>query len=271
MALLLLAALALPARATAAVTIGQLPPDPPAAMCTGAADYLQPSVTGGPLYVAREAGTITSWSTNSASAGATYTLKIFRRTSDPDAFQVVAHTTPHVLSAGTNTVPVDVQVESGDLIGFHVSGPANSCTFSLTDDTVLKAPFDLADGSSAPFTPVTDVRLNLAANLVPSNSFAFAGLTRDSHRGTATLTVEVPNPGTVGLTGRGLKKPQSKSVPVPGSLLFPIAARGKLKRRLAHKGRATLHVNATFSPPGGDPSTQTIAVTLRQRRPAPLP
>lgn len=266
---LLLVAFALPARATAAVIIGQLSPGPASPTCTGSADYLQPSVTGGTLYVARQAGTITSWSTNSASAGATYKLKVFRRTSDPDAFQVVAHADPHVLSAGTNTVPVNVQVESGDLIGLHTSGPASSCTFSQIGDTVLRAPTDLADGASTPFTPVTDVRLNLAANLVPSNSFSFAGLTRDRHRGSATLTVDVSNPGTVGLTGKGLKKPQSKSVAVPGQLLFPIAASGKLKRRLAHKGRATLSVNATFSPQGGDPSTQTIAVTLRQRRPPP--
>jgi hypothetical protein len=259
----------MPARATAAVTIGQLSAGPPPPSCMGGADYLQPSVTGGTLYVARQAGTITSWSTNSANAGATYKLKIFRRTSDPDAFQTVAHADPHVLSAGINTVPVNVQVESGDLIGFHVSGPANSCTFSLTGDTVLKSSFDLADGASAPFTPVTDARLNLTANLVPSNAFTFAGLTRDRHLGSATLTVNISNPGTVGVTGRGLRKPQSKNAAVPGSLVFPISAVGKLKRRLARKGRATLRVNATFSPLGGDPSTQTIAVALRQRRPAP--
>ncbi len=266
---LALAALALPARAAAAVTIGQVPSAPPPATCNGGFDYLETSVTGGTLYVARQAGTITSWSTNAASAGATYTLKIYRRTADPDAFQVIAHAAPDTLGAGLNSVSVNLPVLSGDLIGFRETGPVNSCTFPLTGDTVLRTSTDVADGAFTTFGSVSDVRLNLAANLVPSNSFTFAGLTRNRSRGTATLTVDASNPGVVGLTGRGLKKPQSKSLAVPGSLVFPIEASGKLRHRLGRTGKATLRVNATFSPSGGDPSTQTIAVKLKQRRPAP--
>ena len=266
---LVIAALALPARAAAAVTIGQVPSAPPPATCNGGFEYLETSVTGGTLYVARQAGTITSWSTNAASAGATYTLKIYRRTADPDAFQVIAHAAPHTLEAGLNSVPVNLPVLSGDLIGFRGIGPMNSCTFPLAGDTVLRTSADLSDGAFTTFASVSDVRLNLAANLVPSNSFTLTGLTRDRRRGTATLTLDLSNPGTAGLTGRGLEKPQSKNLSVPGSLIFPIAATGKLKRRLDRTGKATLQVNATFSPIGGDPSAQTITVKLKKRHPAP--
>src|SRR5215213_10752640 len=73
------------AAADASVTIGQLPPGPPAPNCTvDDVDYLQPSVTGGNFYVARQAGTITSWTTDSSGPGALYVLKVFRRTSDPE-------------------------------------------------------------------------------------------------------------------------------------------------------------------------------------------
>jgi hypothetical protein len=267
---LALAALALPARAAADVTIGQLPGAPPLASCSGGFDYLQPSVTGGTLYVAREAGTITSWSTQASVPGATYTLKIFRRTADPDAFQVIAHSAPHTLGAGLNSVATNLAVESGDLIGFREIGPVNSCTFPLAGDTVLRTPVDLSDGAFTTFTSVSDVRLNLTANLVPSNGFTFAGLTRDRHRGTAILTLNVSNPGTAGLAGRGLKKPRSKNLAVPGFVIFPISPTGKLRHRLGRTGKATLQVNATFSPAGGDPSTQTLIVRLKKRRPAPL-
>src|SRR5689334_22040720 len=82
--------LALSAPAHADVTVGQLPDAAPgvSAQCSGITDFLQPSVTGGNLYTAREAGQITQWSTNSSIGGASYTFKIFRRTSDPDVFQV---------------------------------------------------------------------------------------------------------------------------------------------------------------------------------------
>src|SRR5438045_5717472 len=74
------------AHSGAAVTIGQLPDSAPSSpMCpVSSTDYLQPSVTAGNLYVAKEAGTITSWSTRSFAAGATEVFKIFRRTADPD-------------------------------------------------------------------------------------------------------------------------------------------------------------------------------------------
>ena len=263
---LVLAALVLPARAAAAVTIGQLPSGPVLATCMGSSDYLQPSVTGGTLYVAREAGTVTSWSTDAASGGATYTLKIFRRTADPDAFRVIAHTDPQVLTSGLNTVPVNVQVQSGDLVGFHISGPASSCTFPLPDDTVLRASTNLPDGGASIFTSDDDVRLNLQAVLAPSNGFTFAGLRRDRHNGTAILTIDTSNPGTVAVDGKGLKKPRTKNLFVAGSVIFPIAATGKFRHRLGRKGKTRLRVIATFTPTGGDPSTQTTTVTLKQRR-----
>src|SRR5262245_23553241 len=63
--------------ADAVVTLGQLAPTSPTAECSSTADYLQPSITGGNLYIARQAGTITSWSTRSSVAGATYVFKVF--------------------------------------------------------------------------------------------------------------------------------------------------------------------------------------------------
>ena len=51
-----------PSAGGASVTIGQLAPGRPRPNCTTSGlDYLEPSVTGGNLYVAKEAGTITSW------------------------------------------------------------------------------------------------------------------------------------------------------------------------------------------------------------------
>src|SRR5262249_11164688 len=153
------------------------------------------SVTGGNLYSARAAGTITSWSTNSSGAGATYVFKIFRRTSDPDAFEVVAKDTQHTLTAGISSVPTSLHVESGDLIGLHEQGSSNSCTFPLPGDGVLRATGDLDEGESAAFTPVPNVRLNLSADLVPSNAFTITSIARHRRGGTATLTIALSNPG----------------------------------------------------------------------------
>jgi hypothetical protein len=254
--------------AHAAVAIGQIPATPPPPTCMSGADYLQPSVTGGNLYTAREAGTITSWSTNSFASGATYVFKIFRRTSDPDVFQVIAHAAAPPLTAGVNSVPVSLPVRSGDMIGVNESGAVNSCTFPMTGDAVLRSSGDLADGQTGTFSPVSDVRLNLSAVLIPSNDFTVGPVTRDRHQGTATLMVHVSNPGLVTVTGPGLKKRHAaKTVALAGPVQFGIAAVGARKRRLERTGKLTVNPTVTFYPTGGDPASKPAPVRLRKRIP----
>ena len=254
------------APAHASVTIGQLPTAAPSPRCTVDADNLQPSVTGGNLYIARQAGTITSWSTNSSNSGATYVFKVFRRTSDPDVFQVIAHSEPHSLLPGLNTVPVSIPVRSGDMIGFNASGAPNSCTFVMPGDSVLSHPGDLSDGAAGEFSAVVDVRLNLSAVLVPSNDFTLGTVTRDRRRGSASVTAYVSNPGLVTISGSGLKRQIAKSVAVPGPVPFQIASAGSFKRRLERKGKVTVSPTVTFYPAGGDPASKSITVRLRKRR-----
>lgn len=254
------------APAHASVTIGQLPTAAPSPRCTVDADYLQPSVTGGNLYIARQAGTITSWSTNSFNSGATYVFKVFRRTSDPDVFQVIARSEPHSLGPGLNTLPVSIPVRSGDMIGINESGAPNSCTFVLPGDSVLSHPGDLSDGAAGEFSAVEDVRLNLSAVLVPSNEFTLGTVTRDRRRGSASLTAYVSNPGLVTISGKGLKRQIAKTVAVPGPVPFQIASAGSFKRRLERKGKVAVNPTVTFYPAGGDPASKSITVRLRMRR-----
>jgi hypothetical protein len=259
-------ALSVASPARAAVTIGQLAPTAPMAQCTSTADYLQPSVTGGNLYIARQAGTITSWSTRSSGAGASYVFKVFRRTSDPDIFQVIAHAPAHELTSGVITVPVDIAVRSGDMIGLNESGGLNACTFSQLGDGVLTRSGGLSDGSSGQFGPQNDVRLNLSAVLVPSNDLTINAITRDRKHGTATVLMSVSNPGTLTISGSGLKKRPAKNIAVAGMAQFNVAAVGKRKQKLERRGKVSMTPTLTFSPAGGEPASQTFAVRLLQRR-----
>jgi hypothetical protein len=272
-ALACLVALITSCQAVASVTIGQLAPGPPSPGCiTSNVDYLQPSVTGGNLYVARQAGTITSWTTNSSGAGAHYVIKVFRRTTDPDVFQVIAHSSSVLLAAGINTVPVNLPVKSGDMLGLNETGPANSCTFTMLGDNVLSRGGSLSDGSTGTFGPQNNVRLNLSADLVPDNGFTLGAITRDRKGGTATVTATTSNPGLVTLSGRGLRKRAARNLAVAGPVSFRLVPIGKTARRLARRGRVTVSATMTFFPTGGDPNVQSIRVRLRQikRLPAPI-
>jgi hypothetical protein len=271
LAIVLIAALSAAAPAHAAVTLGQIASTPPSPDCSPTRDYLQPSITGGNLYIARQAGTITSWSTRSSasSAGATYVFKVFRRTTDPDIFRVVASAPPRTLTSGINTVPVNIAVRSGDMIGLNESGIPNSCTFFQPGDGVLTRSGNLSDGASGSFAAQNDVRLNLSAVLVPSNDFAVAAITRDRKRGSATVVVNVSNPGVIALTGKGVKKRASRNVAVAGTVQFQIASAGAKKRKLEKTGKVTLVPTLTFTPTAGDPAARPFTVKLRKRRPRP--
>ncbi len=196
-------------------------------------------------------------------------LKVFRRTTDPESFQVIAHSPPQTLSSGLNTFSVSLSVKSGDLLGYHESGPPNSCTFFQPGDNVLNRAGNLSDGAAGTFGPLNDVRLNLQAVLVPDNAFTLAGITRDRKRGTAAITVQTTNPGLVAVTGKGLKKGRARTLAVAGPVTFSVATTGRTKRRLQRKGRVVVAVTVTFFPTGGDPSAQAISLTLRKIRPHP--
>ena len=255
--------------ASGSVTIGQVPTNLPPNVTCPAGDYLQPSVTGGNLYIAKQAGRITSWTTYSNGPG-NYAFKVFRRTSDPDVFQVIAQASEQSLSAGLQTFPVDIPVRSGDMIGFHKQGSGSgSCAIGAAGDAVLQAAGDLAVGNSGAFAPLMDRRLNLSASLVPSNEFRITEFTRNTQRGTATLVVEVPNPGVFTLSGKGLKKRHvAKTLAGAVSITFRLVTAGKAKRTLLRKGHSRIGVSLTFAPTGGDPSIQTVAVKLRMKRPS---
>jgi hypothetical protein len=114
------------------------------------------------------------------------------------------------------------------------------------------------------------VRLNLTATLIPTNAFTIGAITRDRKRGTATVLIDVPNPGVLTIGGKGLKKRPPKNIAVAGTAQFQISAVGARRRTLDKKGRVTLVPSIGFTPAGGAPAFQSFFVKLKKRRPAPI-
>ncbi len=265
-----------PSPAGAAETIGQLVPAP--ATCADNNDWAQQSVASGNSYVVPATGgitswTVSSWSTNTgAGAGQTITMKIFRKFADPTFYTVVGHDGPRALTPGVvNTFPASVQVKPGDVLGLHSEGSATCLSPTTPGDSVLDRGGNAVDGEIANFTFSTTRHLNIAAVLRPVNAFALGGFQRNNKKGTATLTVDVPNPGE--LTGLGQGVSVAAGAPAvlsnavsagPAQLL--IKATGKKKRKLKKTGKAKLNIAITYTPTGGDPSTQSATVKLRKRR-----
>jgi hypothetical protein len=261
--------------ATASIPLGQIPAAP-TGDCATNFDFAQQSVAAGNSYTVSATGTITSWSSSAgigAGPGAQYTIKIFRQVAGL-TYTAVAHDGPRPLSgSGVSTFASNLPVKPGDVLGIHTSTTGTNCTgpeTGLPEDTPLfRGVSDLGDGSSGTFTAENDnSRLNIAAELTPANTFTLGTVQRNKKKGTATLAVTVPNPGTLALSGKGVKTASgavtSKAVPQAGEVTLVIRAKGSKKRKLNETGKVKLNLQVRYTPTGGATTTQSIKLKLKK-------
>lgn len=279
----------------ATVTIGQINPFLNAvAECGSQADLLQPTVTSGPSYVVPPGGAqVTSWITNAGTNGAgngqVMAMKIFRFISDVGpTYRVVGHDGGHLLHTGLNTFPTNIAVQPGDVLGLNdvnASSPApEACWFGVPGDTYLGLQGgDLSDGHQGSFASGSDERLNIQAviQLAPgatptgANAFSFGKTKDNTKNGTATITVKVPGPGAVDLSGTGVKPLRtarasgavaSEKVTASGAVKLLVKPKGKTKQKLNKTGKAKVKVSVTYTPTGGNPATQSERLKLIKKQ-----
>jgi hypothetical protein len=262
---------ALPPLAHASITIGQVG-NATASSCDAGSDLMEPTVPLGNPYVAPGVGTITSWAMSAVGpAGQQLTMKMYRKVADPLTYQAVGHAGPETLIPGSlNTFPASVRVKPGDVLGFHTVTDNSKCAFPATGATLLAASQDVADGGSAAFNTVSeDFSLNIQATFVPDNVFTGAPkVKRNRKKGTATITVNLPNPGELTGSGGGAKVATaitSKSVPAAGPAKLKVKAKGSKLRALSQSGKVVLKLKLTYVPTGGDPHTEKLKVKLLKR------
>jgi hypothetical protein len=259
--------------AGAAVTIGQVAPATPPNTCSVIPfDRVQPSVTSGNSFVTPVSGTITSWSNNAgAGAGQTLALKVWRQVSGL-TYMAVGHDIPRSLTGSAlNTFSgLNIPVEAGDILGLNQASPnPTGCLFDVPGESNLISPGNLADGASGTFIPAgVERRLNISAVVNPTNTFTLGAITRNKKKGTATTTVTVPNPGELTGSGKGVKASGAAEISKavnPGQAQLLIKAKGKQKRKLNETGKVKLNVAVSYTPTGGDPSTQSVKVKLKKK------
>ena len=262
--------------AAAAVTIGQIGPPPMGSgACGNGLDLIQPTVSAGNPYVVPNSGGVTSWKVTSwttlgGGGPEQRALKVFRKIAEPASYEVVAHDGPRALTPGGtagNTFPTALPVQAGDVLGLHMT-TIGQCRIDATDSFLL-ATTDLGDGQSFSGFGSATGRLEVEAVVAPTSDFSPSGLRRNKKKGTATLTFDVPNPGELTASGNGVKAASAGGAVIstsvgagPAQLL--IKANGKKKATLNTTGKVKLKVAITYTPTGGDTSTQSLKVKLKK-------
>lgn len=96
------------------------------------------------------------------------------------------------------------------------------------------------------------------------NNFTIGKLKRNRRKGTATLTIAIPEPGTIVASGKGVKKATVRAAK-GGAVKVPLKAVGGSLKRLKAKGRLKAKLRIAYSPVGGDTSIQRHSVTLQKK------
>jgi hypothetical protein len=212
------------------------------------------------------AWTLTSWSFEAGATPPTLKLKV-GRAAGPDTFTIVGESPLVTPSANTlNTFQVQIPVKAGDVIGNYTPPPQQLCGRNLPAGSGYNQHFFAGEvplGATQTFSTQNDFQTDLSAVLVPVNAFALGQATRNKKKGIAFITVAVPNPGGVTLSGNGLK-PIAATAGGAGNVTLKIKATGKKQRKLNQNGKVKVAPTITYTPTGGTASTQSTTLKLKK-------
>jgi hypothetical protein len=215
-------------------------------------------------------GTVTSWALR-ANAGPNIRLRILRPgggntytgsgTSEPAGFAGPGISGP---------IATSLPIKAGDTIGLESPNGNLIYADNLLGGAVFWNMPVLADGSAprAPQggNPMAEVLVQ--ATVEPTNTLGLGQPVLNKKRGTATLTVDVPNPGQLDFSGTGINIAETaavKTVTAPGPVKFLVSAASKKAKKLKKKGKVGVTATFTFTPTGGPPSTQSVPVQLKKK------
>ena len=105
------------------------------------------------------------------------------------------------------------------------------------------------------------------ATAKPTSAFTIGQITPNKRKGTATVQVAIPGPGTLALGGNGVKAggaTVSRAVKASKTVDLVVRATGKKKRKLKSKGKVRVAPTITYTPVGGSSGTQTVSVKLKK-------
>lgn len=160
-------------------------------------------------------------------------------------------------------------VVAGQQLGLLITRPGES--YTLRDQSDAPCPGqEFFSVSGGPFMAEPIFDFVFAVFVKPSNAVTLGAITRNKKKGTATLTVNVPNHGELTGSGKDVNVTGaaviSRTVTAPGDVKLTILAKGKKLRKLKDTGRVDVTPRITYTPTGGDPSTQSRKLKLRKNR-----
>ena len=181
------------------------------------------------------------------------------------------------------SVSIPARGEVGVPVGFSADSfdvwPISSTGFSFGDGGTAEGN-SVSHVYSAPGTFQVTVTARDAAGtptsasgtiaIAPSYDFRIEKRKRNLKRGVVTLTIAVPGPGRVAVSGKSVKRAE-KRIGSAGRVSVPVAAKGKALRQLRELGKARVRATVTFRPDGGTHAASRFLLLVLVTKPQGTP
>ncbi len=211
-------------------------------------------------------GTVTAWEFKSVTAGGSIALRILRPAGGTSftGAGTSAAVTPNGTVPAQGPFSTSLPIRVGDHVGLNATAMQTPLIDTPATQLYWNAP-TLADGQTAQGTSGTR-EVAVQAVVEPTNTVTFGTPARNKKKGTATVTMTVPNAGTLSYGGVGVKVVGPASAAAPGDFQLIVKAIGKRRMRLAKKGKAAAPFNVGFTPVNGRFDATNELLTLRKKR-----
>jgi Calx-beta domain len=196
----------------------------------------------------------------------------FRFAVSLDQAQSAAVTVDFATANATATAPSDYTATTGTLT-FAPGETAKTVTVQVNGDTT-REPDETFNVNLA----------NAAGNATIADGQAVGTIVNDDRKGkpgkfglgkprlnpktgTAELAVAVPGPGTLAISGNGVRAAGAtvaRSVRAAGTMRLLLSASGSKRRTLTRTGTVTITPRVTYTPIGGRPNTRSTRVRLKK-------
>lgn len=232
----------------------------------------------GALVVAPDNGTTVSWTLVSYRVLVAGTGRLAIRVLHPaggGAFTGAGTGAPETPAGmGLQSFSANLPISPGDLVGLDLVDFSSIIRVANISGSRIDEWGNngfLVDGDTAPpKTVYLNTEAGFNADLVPTNTIGVGATQRNKKKGTATLSLTLPNPGDLSASGNGVRAASARGAVISksvgaGAAQLLIKATGKKKRTLNKTGKVKANVTITYTPTNGDPGTRSVKVKLIKR------
>jgi hypothetical protein len=277
---LIAALLAVPATAQATVTIGSTLASAPTSNtpgcatagipCTGVNLNLPAASQAAGGLTAPINGQVVSWRA-SANVGNGIAMQVLRRSGDT-TYTSLSTSSAQSWAGGISPEFTTAQpLKIGDYVALRNQNA--NLIYATTPGANAAAWFQvpggpLQDGAGARAADVTEANKELLAQatIEPSSKLQFNNIAVKKKKGTATMTMSVPNPGSLVYPTDNMSVVGPTTVAGSGDFAVSIKATGSKAKKLKKKGKVGLTIPITFTPNFGTAAVSQTKVTLQKTK-----